>query len=167
MALISQSHLREYETLYILRPEIEDEVAIALINKMKGMVESEGKHLQVTNWGRKKLAWERDRHQKGMFVHHRYLGKPGLVKTYERSLKIDENVILRQTIVLDKAVDPETRQPEADVFDPPVTKEARREEEPRDRPRRFDGDRDRGDRDDRGDRGDRDRDRGDRDRDRD
>lgn len=141
MPQISERHMREYETLYILKPEIEDEVAVKFINKMKDLVAREGgEHLQVTNWGRKKLAWERDRNQKGMFVNHRYLGKPGLVKEYERALGIDENCLLRQTIVLSKTIEPGSKQAEADTIEPPVTKEARREERDEERSARRERD---------------------------
>lgn len=137
--------MREYETIYVLKSDIEDEAAIEVLQKMKDVVEKNGgKNIKVTNQGRKKLAWERDRHQKGMFVHHQYLGKPGIVAEYERNLGIDENVILRQTIVLDKAVDPESREPEEDVLAPPVTKERREDEAPRGR--RDDEREERGDR---------------------
>lgn len=133
MAGISQSHLREYETLYILTPDIEDEAAVKFINKMKTLVgDKGGKHLQVTNMGRKKLAWERKRHQKGMFVQHRYLGGPTLVQEYERLLGIDESVLLRQTMLLDRRVMPDSRDPGEDVIDPP----AQKEREPRRAPNR-------------------------------
>ena len=132
--------MREYETIYILRPEIEDADAIEFINKMKALVEREGgKHIKVTNWGRKRIAWERDRNQRGMFIHHLYLGRPGLVKEYERNLKLAESVLLRMTKVIDKRVIAETRSAEEDVLNPPAPKEERRRDEPR-RPRQdYDG----------------------------
>jgi small subunit ribosomal protein S6 len=121
---ISAAHMREYETIYVIKPDVEDNTAIAFINKMKGLVEREGgKHLKITNWGRRKLAWERKKQQKGMFVHHRYLGKPGIVAEYERNLAIEETIILRQTVLVDPSVDPEARQPEEDVVQPPIVKE--------------------------------------------
>ena len=87
MPQISANHLREYETLYILKPEIEDEVAVSFLHKMKDLVEKEGgKHLQVTNWGRKKLAWERDRNQKGMFSCLPL--NPGQLRQLEEEYKI-------------------------------------------------------------------------------
>jgi small subunit ribosomal protein S6 len=108
----------------VIKPDVEDNTAIAFINKMKGLVEREGgKHLKITNWGRRKLAWERKKQQKGMFVHHRYLGKPGIVAEYERNLAIEETIILRQTVLIDPSVDPEARQPEEDVVQPPIVKE--------------------------------------------
>lgn len=153
--------MREYETIYILKPEIDDDTAVDFINKMKGLVEKNGgQHVQVTNLGRRKIAWERDRHQKGMFVQHRYLGQSGIVKEYERSLKLAEDCILRQTVVRRKAVDPSSVAAEADTIKPPVTKEpvVRRDDRYGDRGGRDrDGggyrSRDRDDRDDRDDRG--------------
>jgi small subunit ribosomal protein S6 len=131
----SASHLREYETIYVIKQDVEDQNAIAFMTKMKGIVEREGgKHLKMTNWGRRKLAWERNKQQKGMFIHHRYLGKPGLVAEYERTLAIEETIILRQSVLLDPSVDPAARQPEEDVLNPPIVKERE------DKPRRFDDD---------------------------
>lgn len=124
MAAASQSHLREYETIYILKPDVADDAAIAFIQKMKGVIEKEGgKHLKITNMGRRKLAWERLKQQKGMFVHHRYLGKPGIVAEYERNLAIEETVMLRQTVVLNKAADPAAFSAEEDIVNPPIVKE--------------------------------------------
>jgi small subunit ribosomal protein S6 len=130
------SQMREYETIYVIKPDVEDAAAIGFITKMKDIVEREGgKHLKITNWGRRKLAWERNKQQKGMFVHHRYLGKPGLVAEYERNLAIEETVILRQSVLINPGVDPAARQPEEDVLNPPIVKE--RDEKER---RRFDDD---------------------------
>jgi small subunit ribosomal protein S6 len=151
VAATSAAHMREYETIYILRFDVEDAAAIDFINKMKGVVEKEGgKHLKITNWGRRKLAWERNKQQKGMYVHHRYLGRPGLVAEYERNLGISDAVMLRQTIVLNKDVDPATMSAEEDVLNPPIVKEKEERRERRgyddDDGDRFGGDRFGGDR---------------------
>ena len=151
--ITSAAHLREYETIYILKADVPDEAAISFITRMKSIVEREGgKHLKITNWGRRKLAWERNKQQKGMFVHHRYLGKPGIVTEYERTLGIEETVLLRQTVLLDPNVDPSSRTAEEDVLNPPAVKE--RKEDTRERRYgddddgdRYGGDRDRYDRD--------------------
>jgi small subunit ribosomal protein S6 len=127
-------HMREYETIYVIKPDVEDNKAIDFINKMKAVVEREGgKHLKITNMGRRKLAWERQKQQRGMFVHHRYIGMPGIVAEYERTLAIEETIMLRQTIVLNKDVNPASRAAEEDIVQPPIVKE--RDEK---RERRFD-----------------------------
>lgn len=120
--------LREYETIYVLRPDLEDQVAVDLIQKMKGALEKQGgTHIKLSNWGRKKLAWECDRHQKGMFVHHHYLGLPGVVKDYERALTLEESVLLRQTVLLQSNVAAGSIAPEQDELTPPAVKERREE----------------------------------------
>jgi ribosomal protein S6 len=122
---------------------------------MKGIVEKEGgKHIKITNMGRRKLAWERAKQQKGMFVHHRYLGQPGIVAEYERNLAIEETVMLRQSVVLNKSADPAAYAAEEDIVNPPIVKE---KDERKDRRFDDDGDDRYFDRDDRGyDRDDRD-----------
>lgn len=122
--------MREYETVYVLRPDLEDQVAMDFIMKMKGILEKTGgQHIKLSNWGRKKLAWERDRQQKGMFVQHQYLGNPGVVKEYERFLGIEESVMLRQTVVVARNVPPGSRPAQEDQIVPPVVKERREERE--------------------------------------
>ena len=63
-----------------------------------------------------------------------------LVKEYVRTLGLEEDVLLRQTIVLNKSVAPDDVAVEEDVLQPPVQKETRRDEG-RDRDRAHDRDR--------------------------
>lgn len=129
--------MREYESIYVLNPETTDSAVKDFMIKMKDLITREGgKNIKVDCWGRRKLAWERGKHQRGVYVHHHYLGKPGLVAEFERSLAIDENVILRQSVLLGKNVDPTTRDEQADQFEVIVVRE-------RKEPQRFASDFDR------------------------
>jgi len=50
---------REYETIYILRPDITNEVIGQVNLKIRGVVEAGGGTLlKVENWGKRKLAYE-------------------------------------------------------------------------------------------------------------
>ena len=129
--------MREYESIYVLNPETTDSAVKDFMIKMKDLITREGgKNIKVDCWGRRKLAWERGKHQRGVYIHHHYLGKPGLVAEFERSLAIDENVILRQSILLGKDIDPTTRDEQADQFEVIVVRE-------RKEPQRFASDFDR------------------------
>ncbi len=122
----SVEQMREYETIYVLNPEVTDGVAKEFMLKMKELVTREGgKNIKVDCWGRRKLAWERGKIQRGLFVHHLYMGGSGIVKEYERTLAIDEKVILRQSIVVNPHVDPETRPEQVDQLEAPVIRERR------------------------------------------
>ena len=123
MGLISTNY-REYETIYVLRPEIEDSLAKDIMLKLKALVEAQGGiNLKVSNWGRKKLAWERKKYQRGLYVHHAYLALTGVVEEFERNLAINENVLLRQTILVSRNINPADKTPEDDELETPVVKE--------------------------------------------
>lgn len=118
--------VREYETIYVLSPEVSDSDAKDFMLKMKEVVTRQsGQNIKVDCWGRKKLAWERGKHDRGLFVHHLYMGGPALVKEYERTLAIDDRVMLRQSVVVNPNVDPTTRPEQPDQLDAPIVKERR------------------------------------------
>ncbi len=127
---VVQQDMRQYETLYVLRPELEEKSALELMRKMKTWVEQQdGKNIQVLCWGRKKLAWQRLNYNKGTFVQHTYVGKPGIANAYDRMLAIDEQVILRQSVLLKSEIDPATIQSQPDhlSFDQGPSQESEKE----------------------------------------
>lgn len=123
-----EAMLREYETIYVLKPDLEDTKIVEVAEKLRGVVESTGgKSLKIHNWGKKKLAFEVDKIQKGMYIRHHYLGQPQVVPQYERVLKLMDEALLYQTIKLATDVDPESCQAEEDILLPPVREPIRRE----------------------------------------
>lgn len=141
--MTAREHMREYETIYVMRPELDDNAAKDFMLAKKELIEKMGgKNLKVTALGRRKLAWDTQKQSRGIYVLHSFLGKSDLVKDFERALSIDDNILLRQSVVLKHDVDPETAKVEEDVLVPPVYKEKR---EFSDRRGRFGGDQDGGD----------------------
>jgi small subunit ribosomal protein S6 len=66
---------REYETIFIVRPDASNEAIGAVNAKMKGVLEGGGgRLLKIENWGRRKLAYEVRKQLKGIYVFWRYLG---------------------------------------------------------------------------------------------
>ena len=119
-------HMREYETIYIMRPELDDKAAKDAMLAKKDLLERlGGKSLKVTAMGRRKLAWETQKETRGIYVHHHYVGKPGIVKEFDRALSIDENVLIRHSVLLRHDVNPELVKVEEDSLTPPVFKERR------------------------------------------
>lgn len=85
---------REYETIFILRPELANDAISAVNTKVRGVVEAGGgKLLKIENWGRRKLAYEVKKQLKGIYLFWRYLGDPGLVEEVERNLRLSDQVI--------------------------------------------------------------------------
>jgi len=108
--------MREYETVYILRPELTTEELEAFNLKLKGIVtDSGGKILRLTVWGKKKLAYKLKKCSRGIYIHLLYLDNGKAVAELERNLRISDNAIRFLTVLINRDVDPTTRQAEADV----------------------------------------------------
>lgn len=142
--MAAREHLREYETIYVMRPELDDNAAKDFMLGKKELIEKlGGKNLKVTAMGRRKLAWECQKQTRGIYVHHQFIGKPGIVKDFDLALSLDDNILIRQSVVVKHDVDLALAKVEEDLLVPPVFKE-RREFSDR-RGGRFGGDRDGGD----------------------
>ena len=125
---------REYETIYVLKPELDDAKIVEIEERLREVVlQGGGKSIKIHNWGKKKLSFEKEKVQKGIYVHHLYLGTPTVVSEYERVLKFLDDALLYQTIKLADAADPETRPEEPDVLHLPVRDGGRRDRDQEDR----------------------------------
>ena len=128
----ASTNYREYETITVLKPEIEDARVLELAERLRTLVgEQGGKSLKFTNWGKKKLTFEVDKIQKGIFIHHHYVAPPIAIREYERSLKFLDDALLYQTIRLKDVGDIESCQVEEDQLATPVREASRRERDPR------------------------------------
>jgi small subunit ribosomal protein S6 len=97
---------KEYETIYILRPDIDADTADKVQARVAEVVARElGKLVKVEAWGRRKLAYPVAKHRKGVYVFVRYVGKGGLVSELERNLKLQDSVLKFQTVLTREAVD--------------------------------------------------------------
>jgi small subunit ribosomal protein S6 len=101
---------REYETIFILRPDVTNEQIGAVNTRVRGVVESgAGKLIKVENWGRRKLAYEVKKQLKGVYLFWKYLGDPGLVEELERNLRLTDTVIRYYSVKVADNVDVATK----------------------------------------------------------
>lgn len=101
---------REYETIFILKPDVTNDAIGAVNTKMRQVLEAGGGTLlKIENWGRRKLAYEVKKQLKGVYIFLKYLGQAGLVEEIERNLRLTDNVIRHYTIKMEENVDPATR----------------------------------------------------------
>ncbi len=101
---------REYETIFIIRPDATNDAIAAVNTKMKGVLDAGGGTLlKIENWGRRKLAYEVKKQLKGIYLFWKYLGSAGLVEEMERNLRLTDTVIRYYSIKMAENVDPATR----------------------------------------------------------
>ena len=86
--------MNQYEVLYIVTPELEDEAIKAVVDKFAGIIAANGGEVQKTDeWGRKKLAYPIDYKTEGYYVLVDFAAVPELPRELERNLKNDENIL--------------------------------------------------------------------------
>jgi small subunit ribosomal protein S6 len=108
--------LREYETLFLVKPDVSDEAVERIKERIRTAVGRDGgKVLKFTHWGKKKTAFPVAGQTRAIYVHANFLGSPTSVAEVERNLAIVEEVTKYITQQLGKDIDPETRQVEPDV----------------------------------------------------
>jgi small subunit ribosomal protein S6 len=114
---------REYETIFILRPDTSNDAIAQLNGRLKGIVESfGGKVMKCDNWGKRKLAYEIRKQLKGIYLYWQYLAVAGTVDELERNLRMVDNVIRYYTVKVDQDIDPNARP--SDVTEETWTKAA-------------------------------------------
>jgi small subunit ribosomal protein S6 len=106
---------REYETIYILRPNTPNEGVAEVNTRIKGIIEGMGgKILKVDNWGKRRLAYEVAKERKGIYLYWQYLAQPGIVEETERNLRMLDSVIRYLTVKVDENIDVTARPTEID-----------------------------------------------------
>jgi small subunit ribosomal protein S6 len=94
--------MRRYELMLVLRPDVADDKAQAVIDRTtRGIVAGGGSIVKVAPWGRRRLAYQIDRYREGSY-HIILFEAPGeALVEMERTLLITEEV-LRHLVTRDE-----------------------------------------------------------------
>lgn len=86
--------MRVYEVLLIIDPSLTDEEAIQLLTRLQENVKELGAEVRgVDNWGKRRLAYEIRKQREGTYAVLELFVEPGVLKEFERQLKLNENVL--------------------------------------------------------------------------
>lgn len=106
--------LIEYETTVIIRPDIGGDSVEGTLDRVRDVIKNQGgKLLAINHWGKRKLAYEIQKHSRGVFVHTHFLGANTLIRELERNMRINDNVLRFMTIKLEQGVEAESREEKA------------------------------------------------------
>ena len=94
--------INNYETVFIINPDLDEEKTNAVVEKFKALIESKAALDSVDVWGKRKLAYEIDDKTEGYYVLINFKAKPEFPKELERNYGIDENIL--RSIVIKKEV---------------------------------------------------------------
>lgn len=86
--------MRAYETVFVLRPDLEKEALTATIDKVKAVIETSGEVESVEEWGSKKLAYEIDKkYNDGYFVLINFVCDNSVLDELEHIYRINDEFI--------------------------------------------------------------------------
>ena len=84
---------RDYELMYIVRPELDDDALRAAVKSVRGIVEAQGGEVvKTTLWGKRRLAYEVRRLRDGHYVLVVLRLDGDRVAPVERALRIHDTV---------------------------------------------------------------------------
>ena len=108
--------MRDYEALYIVRADLDDDKVQEIVKRVNTLIERSGGVAERTNlWGKRKLAYEVKHQKEGSYVLQDFRIDPQRIPELEAALKITEEV-LRHLIVRK----PEKAAPAPAVAPPPA-----------------------------------------------
>jgi len=94
--------MRRYELMLILRPDVADDKAQAVIDRTtRQLLAAGGQIVKVAPWGRRRLAYPIDRHREGSYHIILFEAPADAIAEMERTLLITEEV-LRHLVTRDE-----------------------------------------------------------------
>ena len=99
--------MNHYETIYIVNPTLDDDSLKEAIDKFSDLIKKlKGSIVKVDEWGKRKLAYEVKRFDKGYYVVLDFCALPKMLTELERNLKLDDRILKYITVKIDENVDP-------------------------------------------------------------
>jgi small subunit ribosomal protein S6 len=132
--------MRRYELMLILRPDVADDKAQAVIDRTtRQLTAGGGQIVKVAPWGRRRLAYQIDRYREGSYHIVLFEAPSDALAELERGLQITEEVLRHLVTRVErptKTVRPDGS--EDDIVDDTDLPSAEDEEEDFDIPERID-----------------------------
>ncbi len=92
--------MREYEIVYVMRPDLTDEQRSAKVERIQTLItENGGDLIKAEEWGRRVLAYQIRHFTDGVYEFAEFRLPPASVKSIEDRLNIDEELLRYQIVV--------------------------------------------------------------------
>ncbi len=91
--------MKEYEIVYVLRPDLSDEERSRKIERIHGFIAENGGEVEKTDdWGKRVLAYEINHYSEGHYGLTLFQLPPQGVKPVKERLNIDEEILRYQIV---------------------------------------------------------------------
>ena len=86
--------MRNYEAMYILKPELEEEALNGMITRFEDVIKNNGGEVvKLDRWGKRRLAYEVNGNTEGFYVLMHIKAPSSASQELDRVLKIQDDVI--------------------------------------------------------------------------
>ncbi|MFC7063070.1 30S ribosomal protein S6 [Halobacillus seohaensis] len=86
--------MRNYEIMYIIRPDIEEEAKTAVVERFSGILTENGAEVEnLKEIGKRRLAYEIKDYRDGIYVTINFKGDRDAINEFDRQAKFSDDVI--------------------------------------------------------------------------
>ncbi|RCW64558.1 30S ribosomal protein S6 [Saliterribacillus persicus] len=86
--------MRNYEIMYIIRPDIEEDAQTALVERFNAYLSDNGAEIvKVDEKGKKRLAYEINDYRDGYYVLINFKGDEKAINEFDRQAKFSDDII--------------------------------------------------------------------------
>ena len=91
--------MRQYETVFLISPNLEEEETTKIITQISGIISKEkGKLIQEDRWGKRRLAYPIKKFEEAFYVFFHYEGDSNIPFELERRFKQTEAILRFLTV---------------------------------------------------------------------
>lgn len=86
--------MRNYELMYIVKPELDEEQLTGVIEKFANLIAANGGEVVSTDkWGKRRLAYEIRDYREGVYILVNFKGEAATAQELDRVLKITDDIL--------------------------------------------------------------------------
>lgn len=94
--------MRRYDTTFIIDGNLPEAERHTLIEKLAGSLKRHGAEIeQIVRWGMRSLAYAMNKRTHGYYVILYYRAEPKTIASFERDLRLNENILRYMTLLFD------------------------------------------------------------------
>lgn len=86
--------MRNYEMMYVVKPDLDEEKLAAVVEKFNGMIAANGGEVVTSDkWGKRRLAYEINDYREGIYILVNFKGEAGTAHELDRVMKITDEIL--------------------------------------------------------------------------
>ncbi|WP_181350750.1 30S ribosomal protein S6 [Thalassobacillus sp. CUG 92003] len=91
--------MRNYEIMYIIRPDIEEEAKTAVVERFNSVLTNNGAEVtNVEEVGKRRLAYEINDYRDGIYYTIKFKGDSNAINEFDRQAKFTDDIIRHMAV---------------------------------------------------------------------